>query len=268
MAASGGTLTWSTTSISLAVGETKTVNYTTTFNHVDSSYFAPLIESVATFTDGTDKIDLTGTAAGTVTIAAGTAVAFETVTTNALTITVTAPVEDQNFLNERGLTHFWENIDNIKQDKLTAVTAEEIADVSTIDVSALLARIYPVGSIYMSATISTASLVNATLGGTWVSWGAGRVPVGVNSSDSDFSTVEKAGGEKTHTLTTNEMPSHTHKVINYTNGYTGGSQSGSKTVLTGTANQSDIDAAKAAGGGAAHNNLQPYITCYMYKRVA
>ena len=36
-----------------------------------------------------------------------------------LTITVTAG-DDQNFLNERGLTHFWENIDNIKQDKLTA----------------------------------------------------------------------------------------------------------------------------------------------------
>lgn len=120
MAGSGGALTWSTTSVSLAVGETITVNYTTTFNDVQSAYFASLIASVATFTEGTNKINLTGTAAGTVTVSANTTVGFETVTANALTITVTAPVDDQNFLNERGLTHFWENIDDLKQDKLTA----------------------------------------------------------------------------------------------------------------------------------------------------
>lgn len=118
MAGSGGTLTWSTTSVTLAIGETKTVNYTTTFTDVQSANFAPLIASVATFTEGTNKIDLTGTAAGTVTIAANTTVAYETVTTNALTITVMA--EDQNFLNERGLAHFWDNIDSAKQNKLTA----------------------------------------------------------------------------------------------------------------------------------------------------
>lgn len=119
MAASGGTLTWSTTSVTLAVGETITVNYTTTFSDVQSANFAPLIASVATFTEGTNKIDLTGTAAGTVTIAANTTVGFETVTTNALTITVTS-ADDQNFLNERGLAHFWENVDDVKQNKLTA----------------------------------------------------------------------------------------------------------------------------------------------------
>lgn len=118
MAGGGGTLTWSTTNVSLSIGETITVNYTTTFNQVDSATFAPLIASVATFTGGTNKIDLTGTAAGTVTVAANTTVAFDTVTTNALTITVMA--EDQNFLNERGLAHFWGNIDSAKQNKLTA----------------------------------------------------------------------------------------------------------------------------------------------------
>lgn len=119
MAGSGGTLTWSTTSVTLAVGETITVNYTTTFSEVQSANFTSLIASVATFTEGTNKIDLTGTAAGTVTIAANTTVGFETVTTNALTITVTS-ADDQNFLNERGLARFWGNIDDIKQNKLTA----------------------------------------------------------------------------------------------------------------------------------------------------
>ena len=135
MASSGGTLTWSTTSVSLAVGETITVNYTTTFNEVQSTNFAPLVASVATFTEGTGKINLTGTAAGTVTIAINTTVAYETVTTNALTITVTAPVEDQNFLNERGLAHFWGNIDTLKQDKLTAGTNITISANNTISAS-------------------------------------------------------------------------------------------------------------------------------------
>lgn len=119
MAASGGTVTWSTTSVTLAVGETITVNYTTTFNEVESANFTPLIASVATFTEGTGKINLTGTAAGTVTVAANTTVAYETHTTNALTITVTS-ADDQNFLNERGLARFWGNIDSAKQNKLTA----------------------------------------------------------------------------------------------------------------------------------------------------
>lgn len=140
MAGSGGTLTWSTTSVTLAVGETITVNYTTTFNQVQDDEFAPLIASVATFTRGTNKIDLTGTAAGTVTIAANTTVAFETVTANALTIIVTAPVDDQNFLNERGLAHFWSNIDSAISSKIStgnvqttdivngAVTTAKLAD--------------------------------------------------------------------------------------------------------------------------------------------
>ena len=47
-------------------------------------------------------------------------------------------------------------------------------------------------------------------GGTWVAWGSGRVPVGVNTGDSNFSTVEKTGGASTHTLTAAQIPAHTH----------------------------------------------------------
>ena len=55
--------------------------------------------------------------------------------------------------------------------------------------------IYPIGSIYLSVNNINPS---EYFGGTWVSWGSGRVPVGVNSSDSSFNTVEKTGGSKTH----------------------------------------------------------------------
>ncbi|WP_304393456.1 phage baseplate protein [uncultured Clostridium sp.] len=46
--------------------------------------------------------------------------------------------------------------------------------------------------------------------GTWELWGNGKVPVGVDPNDTDFNTVEKIGGNKTHTLTVAEMPKHTH----------------------------------------------------------
>lgn len=78
----------------------------------------------------------------------------------------------------------------------------------------LLDRTYPVGAIYMSVS----STSPATLfGGTWVSWGAGRVPVSVNTSDSLFNTAEKTGGYKdaivvahTHTLVHTHTMAHTH----------------------------------------------------------
>ena len=74
----------------------------------------------------------------------------------------------------------------------------------------LLAYIYPVGSIKMTAENTNPSTY---LGGTWVAWGAGKVPVGVDTTDTDFATVEKTGGEKEHILTTNEMPSHEHTTM-------------------------------------------------------
>jgi hypothetical protein len=68
---------------------------------------------------------------------------------------------------------------------------------------------WPVGSIFMS--VSSTNPTNY-FGGTWSLWGSGRVPVCVNTSDSDFSSSEKTGGSKTVTLTTSQMPSHTHTI--------------------------------------------------------
>lgn len=120
--------------------------------------------------------------------------------------------------------------------------------------------IYPVGSIFMS--VSQTNPRSLFGGGTWVAWGSGRVPVGVNAADSSFNTVEKTGGEKAHTLTVNEMPSHTHGV-SYINHEFGGSG-----AYTAGLNGPNVWQSNAAGGNVAHNNLQPYITCYMWKRTA
>ena len=101
-------------------------------------------------------------------------------------------------------------------------------------------------------------------GGTWVAWGSGRVPVGVDTNDADFDTAEETGGEKTHTLTTTEMTSHNHTSKGWA-AVTDGS--GSYVTLGGSGSSTDYSTNNRGGGGA-HNNLQPYITCYMYKRTA
>ena len=67
--------------------------------------------------------------------------------------------------------------------------------------------VYPVGSIYISASSTEPSLL---FGGTWSALG-GRFLIGVNSTYTAGST----GGSATHTLTTAEMPSHSH-TINHT----------------------------------------------------
>ena len=136
---------------------------------------------------------------------------------------------------------------------------------SDIDWSTVMNVIYPVGSIYMSATMSTVEQVQTALGGTWVVWGAGRVPVGVDASDADFDTVEETGGEKTHTLTIEEMPSHNHTIAPRAN-YNGPRPEGHTTAWEKSKEASQNTS--NTGGGQAHNNLQPYITCYMYKRTA
>lgn len=121
---------------------------------------------------------------------------------------------------------------------------------------------YPVGSIYISVDSTDPGTL---FGGTWAAWGAGRVPVGVDSTQTEFDTVEETGGEKTHTLTIAEMPSHNHTAV----GTVSASGSGrSNYTTTGNHNWDGYTAVYNTGGGGAHNNLQPYITCHMWKRTA
>lgn len=137
----------------------------------------------------------------------------------------------------------------------------EMADI----IAEIIGRMYPVGSIYMSVrNVNPGTL----FGGTWTAWGSGRVPVGINANDADFNTVEKTGGAKTHTLTVNEIPVHSHDVgvIEQTGGLSGVSSGSSLYVQTST--QMAVKTSTNAGGSQPHSILQPYITCYMWKRTA
>ena len=125
---------------------------------------------------------------------------------------------------------------------------------------------HPVGSLYLSI-VSTSP--QTLFGGTWVRWANGRVIVGVDPSDSDFNAAEKTGGAKTHTLTVNEMPNHTHTV--HTQGGWGAGSLGNNMFRVDTNNPANAwadSSTSATGGGRAHNNMPPYITCYMWKRTA
>lgn len=82
----------------------------------------------------------------------------------------------------------------------------------------------------------------------------GRVPVGYNSSDTDFATVGKTGGEKTHKLTITEMPAHNHSRNYYSSNWCA---NGSKSGYHGNSAGSD-KVTGSRGGNGAHNNLQPY----------
>ena len=132
-------------------------------------------------------------------------------------------------------------------------------------------KIYPVGSIYMSIDpINPAD----KFGGTWAPYAPGRTLVGVDASQSEFNAAEKTGGEKTHVLKTNEIPNHNHKMASYTTTNNMTWADGSMSLMTGNfVIKSDLlptpyDLTESTGGDQAHNNLQPYITCYMWKRTA
>ena len=124
---------------------------------------------------------------------------------------------------------------------------------------------YPVGSIYTSiSSTNPATLLGV---GTWAAFGAGRTLVGLDASQTEFDTVEETGGSKTHTLTEAEMPSHTHT-------YKYSDQDQVELIGSTITDISEVDeggstrTTNSTGGRSAHNNLQPYITVYFWKRTA
>ena len=106
------------------------------------------------------------------------------------------------------------------------------------------------------------------LGFTWERVGAGKFPVGLDTSDTDFDTIGETGGEKTHTLTTQEMPSHSHTLMS--RAVSGNNYNYAKVNTSGptTNEQWKTGESLSTGGGQAHNNLPPYVVMAFWKRTA
>ena len=137
--------------------------------------------------------------------------------------------------------------------------------------------LFPIGSVFITTTNTNPSTY---LGGTWQQFGAGRTLVGVDTSDTDFDASGKTGGEKSHTLTTDEMPKHAHDIVygnNNGNGVTISYSGSGKSVLNveswawrnnGAGGHGNNIYGALTGGDGSHNNLQPYITVDFWHRTA
>lgn len=169
---------------------------------------------------------------------------------------------------------------------------------STVENLNILEKTYPVGAIYMSLSATSPQTL---FGGTWARIGVGRTLVsaggdanavvdtntytgrGDNSTSTTFFPVGETGGELSHTLSTTNMPAHTHGPgtlkgyyrtrgddnngtavrgsIDYVySAYDHSSSAGSVVINSG--------ATASSGSGGAHNNMSTYLAVYMWKRTA
>lgn len=150
--------------------------------------------------------------------------------------------------------------------------------------SAILSKIYPIGSIYMSTNSTSPA---SFLGGTWEQI-LGKFLLSSDDvlTDGTITTagsyhIGDSGGEATHTLTVDEMPKHNHQFyqgVSSSGGtYTDNAkhlwdESGSwgqgwdarSPLFTGD----DQQGVQSSGGSQAHNNMPPYLAVYMWKRTA
>lgn len=148
----------------------------------------------------------------------------------------------------------------------TLATAERMKHIED-GIADLYNAIFPIGQIVIKGDNEDYS---NWLGFTWERTAVGKVLVGIDSTDTDFNTIGKTSGAKTHTLTIDEIPSHNHPLYDaaggsiqfqpYTskdNGTTGSTVTNGYASLTGF-----------SGGSQAHNNLQPYQVVAYWKRIA
>ena len=148
-------------------------------------------------------------------------------------------------------------------------------------VQAALGALYPVGSIYTNAAVSTnpATLLGF---GTWSAFGAGRVMVGLDAGNAAFDTAQETGGSAdaivvshTHTATSSVSdPGHNH-TIGFQNNTIDQNAGSSALVKQGTSNTSTASTGISVstsigttGSSATNANLPPYIVVYMWRRTA
>ena len=172
----------------------------------------------------------------------------------------------------------------------TVITNRDTLSTNQLDI------IYPIGALYMSVnTINPSSL----FGGTWE-----QIKDKFLLSAGDTYTAGNTGGEALHTLNVNEMPSHTHTfsgnshshepdntsykflvsdgniAVNGTSRSFPPTESNSHHLVytdeknTGIYEYNNTSSVTVSGtnsytgGGQAHNNMPPYLTVYVWKRIA
>lgn len=181
-------------------------------------------------------------------------------------------------------------------DEATARTVLGLGGTTFLDAVyvAVMSRQYPVGEMLITRRSANPS---TWLGfGTWESYGAGKTLVGFNAAETEFDSLDKIGGAKTHTITVSDLPAHTHSIPaltgttntagahthgdRYLNSFSGGfgpgyagnngSNAPQPTGSAGDHSHTLTTNASTTGstgtGNTPHNNLQPYITVFFWKR--
>lgn len=129
----------------------------------------------------------------------------------------------------------------------------------------LLEIIFPIGSTYITQKNQNPSEILDF--GIWERFNK-KVALGLDETDGDLDTIGKTGGEKTHTLTVNEMPSHTHILENGDNNIVAEGSTGTSMAELMTGGDSYVKTKiGSTGGSQPHNNMPPYeIVGYMWIR--
>ena len=186
-------------------------------------------------------------------------------------------MSNSSALNKKITEKVVDNIDydasGTMQDRLTALENTVLSLKSE-----LINEIYPVGCIYMSTEDDTVDKVQSKFGGTWEKYSQGRTIIGEGAGTDSNGIVKTftngvTDGEYMHKLTNDEMPRHTHTSSvfgfqasayitenNKTNLWIVGEEMVATTY--GTSQISSV-----AGGSESHNNMEPYIVTYIYKRI-
>ena len=154
-----------------------------------------------------------------------------------------------------------------------------------------LSNVYPVGSIYIGVSNTNPGTL---FGGTWVSFGEGRTIIGVGTGTDSNSTsktfaINETAGEYNHTLTSNESgqknlgtvnTSSTTPSLSFQYGYSSGTTcayitcasgndyNGNANTIWSSLTHKHTVTISGSSASSAHNNIQPYITVYMWKRTA
>lgn len=147
-------------------------------------------------------------------------------------------------------------------------TKEELTALINTTINNTVNSIYPLGSVYTTLTNTNPGTF---LKGTWEQFAQGRTLVGEGTGNDGTDTqtfeINSTGGEYKHKLTVDEMPNHTHK-LQFRGGQ--GTQpndpyADDKPMLQGSNDYGkNVD---NTGGDGSHNNVQPYVTVYFWKRV-
>lgn len=179
--------------------------------------------------------------------------------------------ERENAINLK-ITGVSNDLSNFKTETNTkfTTTKEELTSLINTTIDDTINSIYPIGSVYISLTETNPGTY---LKGIWEQFGQGRTLIGVGTgddgTDSQTFTADSIGGEYKHKLIVDEMPGHYHTRGTMVSAM---ERSGYGLALNGDGFLDRVMIAGIGetgdkGGDASHNNVQPYITVYFWKRV-